>query len=527
MMQNACLRIFTRQQSWLRRLTIIASLIFVVVLLNIVTASGSLTHPVYADAVAEGSLTVDNFNNNATLYYDLPLLKGTAPGSSSVTVTTATSSVQWSVNDGRWRAFVPLNRGRNDILFETNNGHKYSFTLHFELPSGSRFVRMVYPRGNDSTGAFQAPENQPHGIENAERRLALAGRILQSLTAELLVEAGATRQTFALLRNDDGTVVVDTPVSNLPVEQLHQMSGLDLYYHLHDRLSSLPNRERVKDIAVIADTYYDAGTGQLYAHTALGGERLALFGGSTLYSFPEDVGEIESHFVDTSPIEAYLFPEYGRRREYWAAFTTSIGAMLHEVGHSFGLAHPAEPQTGDIMQRGFDYLNRAAATTEPYLGPIDPAIHMMPRWTAEDVDILLGNSWLQGAVSGGGSGGVVAQPATMSLDQTEAVFMVPTGSESSVGVTVTVSLDWKDVTWSASIDAQEILTLTVTPSEGSGGQTAQIEIDPTGYGVGIYRAVVTFSVADTLAQAPPQVMPVTLVVADEFSAVYLPLTLRQ
>ena len=45
----------------------------------------------------------------------------------------------------------------------------------------------------------------------------------------------------------------------------------------------------------------------------------------------------------------FLFREY-----YWANYATGLGASLHELGHTFDLAHTP---TG-IMARGFDDLHK-------------------------------------------------------------------------------------------------------------------------------------------------------------------------
>ena len=47
---------------------------------------------------------------------------------------------------------------------------------------------------------------------------------------------------------------------------------------------------------------------------------------------------------------------YVCREYYWANYVTGLGASLHELGHTFDLAHTA---TG-VMARGFDDLHKVS-----------------------------------------------------------------------------------------------------------------------------------------------------------------------
>jgi len=336
---------------------------------------------------------VTNFADGEIINYDLPLLKGTAQGSDSISITTGNSTLNWSVREGRWRAFVPLQVGENIIILTSSSGNSTSLKLTYRPQRNEKLVRLVYVLGSDSAGNFDAPIGAPNGLSNAVSRLQLAGRMLQSITAELLYEKGLPRQTFNLLHDENYNPVVDTPRSPLSINQLRSMDSFSLWSHYYSLFSSLPNRENIIDVTIIADTHFDVATGQVLAHAALGGGRLALFGSGTFYSLPDSLDEIESHFLDASPIESYLFPEVGRARQYWAAYTTTIGAILHELGHCFGLPHPTNPTPGDIMARGFDYLNRMVVTYEPGFGNINPAVDIMPRWTDDDAIALQSNPW--------------------------------------------------------------------------------------------------------------------------------------
>ena len=51
------------------------------------------------------------------------------------------------------------------------------------------------------------------------------------------------------------------------------------------------------------------------------------------------------------------------RSTIWGLASTTLGAVMHETGHAFGLPHTTDPL--DIMTRGFDRLNRVFSLVEP------------------------------------------------------------------------------------------------------------------------------------------------------------------
>lgn len=340
------------------------------------------------------TLAVTNFTDNETIRYDLPLLKGVAHDSSSVTVVNDADTYTFLVNDdGHWRGFVSLNSGTNDLEISSSGGATMDLTLSYIPPSRAKRIRLVYFKGVDSSGKFDAPLGVPNGVNDAITRIRTAGRVMQSMTAELLYERGYPRYTFAFVVDVNGEPQVDIERSSLlTVAQIRDMKGNELWFHIHGELSDYPNRADVKDVVIIADCTFDSSTGQTKGCTARGGGRLALFGSATLHTFPETVKEIEDHFLDPRLIESYLFPEYGRSRQYWSIYTTSLGAILHETGHCFGLPHSYERCA--IMSRGFDYLNRLATTYEPGRGTIDPATDMLPCWSEANAGRLVSNLWL-------------------------------------------------------------------------------------------------------------------------------------
>jgi len=251
---------------------------------------------------------------------------------------------------------------------------------------------------------------------------------------------------------------------------------------------------------------------------------LALFGSATLYAWPDTYSEIEQHFTDTTLIPQEVFPEYGRAREFWATYTTSLGAVLHEFGHCIGLDHPQNPSAGDIMQRGFDYINRLAVTYEPWLGNINPndsvSPPVMPDWTDADTLKIQSNSWTLIMDTGGGSGGPVLLPGKLSASPNSLVLFSIYNQTETLSSKIKISLSWLDIGWTAQVNGS--LPLFLDKTLGVNGEDINIILDPSGYDLGDYEGTITITASDNTIQNSPLSIPIKLIVVDKINMIYLP-----
>lgn len=90
-------------------------------------------------------------------------------------------------------------------------------------------------------------------------------------------------------------------------------------------------------------------------HAALGGGGLALFGSACLHTWPTCMAQVLPRFLDTTIIDTeQLMDDSNYRGTHGGCLATTLGSVLHELGHTFDLGHTRE----GIMGRGFDYVDR-------------------------------------------------------------------------------------------------------------------------------------------------------------------------
>ncbi|HSM56022.1 MAG TPA: hypothetical protein VK879_07705 [Candidatus Sulfomarinibacteraceae bacterium] len=79
-----------------------------------------------------------------------------------------------------------------------------------------------------------------------------------------------------------------------------------------------------------------------------------------------------------------------------------------------------------------------------------------------------------------------------------------------------------DVSWTAVVEPGGSLAPSLTPSSGRGSRVLSVEVDSSGYGLGVYSAEITVSTNPAVAGSPLTI-PVTLHVVEELYTSYLPL----
>jgi hypothetical protein len=312
-------------------------------------------------------IIIHNFKPNETVHYDLIIIKGAIRDKQKSTCRESrtdekiyleldSTNLSFKLVDGKFKALVELKSLQNSITL------KYCcsiITLDINYSPRATFFSVlplyIICEGHD--GKFQSPPNESNDVGNALRRITLGAKLLQSVVAEKLYEEKQGRKTFRL---EDSCRVFHSSLNYLKARKMTQE---ELWTSLgREIVNSDLGHERIKFLSFLSCTKYcgencednfthDDIVKLTQAHVALGGGGLALFGTACLYTWPEKLSEVVEKFEDSTTVDRKKFMDDSCYRGTWGAcFSTTLGAVLHELCHTFDLGHT---QKG-IMGRGFD-----------------------------------------------------------------------------------------------------------------------------------------------------------------------------
>jgi hypothetical protein len=312
-------------------------------------------------------IIIHNLKPNETVHYDLIIIKGAIRDKQKSTCRESrtdekiyleldSTNLSFKLVDGKFKALVELKSLQNSITL------KYCcsiITLDINYSPRATFFSVlplyIICEGHD--GKFQSPPNESNDVGNALRRITLGAKLLQSVVAEKLYEEKQGRKTFRL---EDSCRVFHSSLNYLKARKMTQE---ELWTSLgREIVNSDLGHERIKFLSFLSCTKYcgencednfthDDIVKLTQAHVALGGGGLALFGTACLYTWPEKLSEVVEKFEDSTTVDRKKFMDDSCYRGTWGAcFSTTLGAVLHELCHTFDLGHT---QKG-IMGRGFD-----------------------------------------------------------------------------------------------------------------------------------------------------------------------------
>jgi len=259
----------------------------------------------------------------------------------------------------KFKLLVRLLPGENILNFDFL-GIKDSLHVWYSEPTNEYTVRMVYVIPSDHDGKFQGPENSDCSVESAQQRILLAGELLQTVVAESLWDEGFGRKSFNLEHD------VHILHSKLSTEECWTKDKESLWEDIgREIMQSQFKHKKCKYLAFLCCTKYvnpnkiePLSFAQVLKMTkgyvALGGGGLGLFGTASLWTWPTHLSKVQTRLLDEQKIDSRtLMDDSAYRGTVGGMFATSLGSVLHELGHCFDLGHAP---TG-VMARGFDDLD--------------------------------------------------------------------------------------------------------------------------------------------------------------------------
>uniref|UniRef100_T1J1B6 3-hydroxyacyl-CoA dehydrogenase type-2 n=1 Tax=Strigamia maritima TaxID=126957 RepID=T1J1B6_STRMM len=318
-------------------------------------------------------IQLTNISDNITLPYSLLLIRGKIINSgkeckqhiSLHSQSSSSNKTNWPIVGREFICYIQLTKGCNILMFTYDDNH-LQIRVNYKQLEVNKFILPVYIICANDNGKFQSPKNVDNSVDSACKRIELAAKMLQLYVAESLFAQGFGRKTFKLPSDDKCLIFC----SDLNRQQAQDMNSNELWKHFACELMTsdlgFSDKENCKFLAFMSFTEYQNNSNEppidhqhmlqmTKGYSALGGGGLALLGTGSLHTWPKTIDEIIPCFTNCSVIDAVnLMDDSCNRGSYWACYTTSLGATLHELGHTFNLVHN---ETG-IMARGFDDINK-------------------------------------------------------------------------------------------------------------------------------------------------------------------------
>ena len=224
-----------------------------------------------------------NYTDGTTIRHPVPLIRGILADTKATSVTIVNTSskrttrkMRGFARNGNFKVLTQLLPGPNKLIIRANKA-RLALTLNYKPQTNPHIVRVFFLTDKTGNTEYQTPIRKDQ--QNYRGKLGTAMLLMQTFTAERMYDLGFGRITFNLELDDAGQPIVRTLQADDLADHYHKMDGLKLWNYAARLIRQKHPNSNAKNLVVPAFTRFDPNTNKTYAHTALGGGSLALFGG--------------------------------------------------------------------------------------------------------------------------------------------------------------------------------------------------------------------------------------------------------
>lgn len=328
----------------------------------------------------------------------------------------------YEVTDGYFKAYLHLSPGINTITLKHLDGcfqsNGYAGFDTRVKPFAEIVVRINYspiPKsyvnvpqihlcvmvGRDSPALFDCPSGKMYegnNMNTAVKKLRVGARIMQAFTIDEMNKNNVGKRCFRFVEEETVStisyqeemkgirrsevkihvIVTDRSVAEIRDANYAQQNAnakeagklFDFALQALEKYGGPFSPQSTANIPALAavmilDATWDKQAKLIRGHAALGGGndkiKLAIFGSQGLHSWPMNWESIHRAFTDCTPLNVEeVANDCNECSQYWECLCVSLGAFMHEIGHSLGCPH----QENGVMLRDYTWMNRKFLTKE-------------------------------------------------------------------------------------------------------------------------------------------------------------------
>lgn len=304
--------------------------------------------------------------------------------------------LSFPIHENHFKATIILTPGENLLTFVTNTNVSRVVTCVYTPLDQNLPIHLCVMIGRDSPMVYDSPKTQRdkeggNNIDLAIKKLRVGARLMQAFTNEQMLRNGFGQRCFRFVEEYAWDTTFKQKIAMRNTVKIHILRSKHTTAELRDHNVAQQNpngsdtgalfswaidavkettwfktsEKPVQAAVMVLDAHWDGKF--ITGHAALGGGtdevKMAVFGSHGLYSWPTCMEDLIPYFTDeTRSNISEVANDCNECGTHWECLCVTLGAFLHEIGHSLGSPH----QTHGVMLRDYVRLNRSFLTKEAF-----------------------------------------------------------------------------------------------------------------------------------------------------------------